>query len=627
MIPSRSLALVTVCLAVLAPSLPVVAAPAATAPPAWVQRSNEHAKVMLQLLARFTPEGAGELGVDGFDDQVTDLQPRLSERTQAAGRAAAAELRKRLSAERDPIVKQDLEILIDAADDTVRGAQLGDKYDLPFFHVPEIVFSGIHALLDEQIAPARRARALVRLRRYAGVEPGSTPITELAKARFRERLGVPSLLGPPRGDVERELAEASFYIDGVEKLLAKYKLSDAATMKKLRAQLDGYQAFVRAEVMPRARSDFRLPPEEYAFSLKQVGVDIPPAQLAQQAHAAFIDLQQKMQALAPQVAKQKGWSATDYRDVIRQLKKEQLVGEAILPHYQKRLGDLEEIIRAHHLLTLPARAARVRLATEAESAQVPAPNMHAPRLIGNRGEMGEFLLPLRIPSKDGKTQQFDDFTFAAASWTLTAHEARPGHELQFASIIEKGVSIARAVFAFNCDQRRGLGPVRGVDRLSVHAARGAAGVAAAPHDAGGARVPRPRAAGRQDHAGRGQAAAHARRRALGGARQRGGRALHLPLAGAGDQLLLRLHAPRRAARRRGEGARGPLRRAALPRLHPERGAPAAAGAAQGGDERLRAQHTQDAIAHRSAISMPVSDVRASSREQSQATILEPIEFR
>src|SRR5262249_8869719 len=167
-------------------------------------------------------------------------------------------------------VKQDLEILIEAAEDTVRGAQLGDKYDLPFFHVPEIVFSGIHALLDEQIAPARRARALVRLRRYAGVEPGSTPIAELAKARFRERLGRPGLVGPRKGDVERELGEASFYVDGVEKLLTRYKLTDAATMKKLRAQLDGYQAFVRAEVMPRARADFRLPPEEYAFALKQV---------------------------------------------------------------------------------------------------------------------------------------------------------------------------------------------------------------------------------------------------------------------------------------------------------------------------------------------------------------------
>jgi uncharacterized protein (DUF885 family) len=75
--------------------------------------------------------------------------------------------------------------------------------------------------------------------------------------------------------------------------------------------------------------------------------------------------------------------------------------------------------------------------------------MSMPRLIGNTGELGEFVLPLRIPGEDGTTKQFDDFTFAAASWTLTVHEARPGHEMQFASMIENGVSVARAVFAAN----------------------------------------------------------------------------------------------------------------------------------------------------------------------------------
>jgi uncharacterized protein (DUF885 family) len=37
----------------------------------------------------------------------------------------------------------------------------------------------------------------------------------------------------------------------------------------------------------------------------------------------------------------------------------------------------------------------------------------------------------------------------AAAWPLTVHEGRPGHELQFSSIIEKGVSQARAIFALN----------------------------------------------------------------------------------------------------------------------------------------------------------------------------------
>jgi uncharacterized protein (DUF885 family) len=165
-----------------------------------------------------------------------------------------------------------------------------------------------------------------------------------------------------------------------------------------------------------------------------------------------------MQAIAADIARDQKSSDSDYRAVIRNLKKQQLVGDAILPHYQQRLKQLEEIIRARNLVTLPDRPARIRIASAAESAQQPAPNMRPPRLIDNRGEQGEFILPLNIPSADpAKSKQYDDFTFEAASWTLTAHEARPGHELQFAAMIEHGVSQARAIYAFNSTNVEGWG--------------------------------------------------------------------------------------------------------------------------------------------------------------------------
>jgi uncharacterized protein (DUF885 family) len=61
------------------------------------------------------------------------------------------------------------------------------------------------------------------------------------------------------------------------------------------------------------------------------------------------------------------------------------------------------------------------------------------------------------PDATGKALAFDDFSHPAVTWTLTAHEARPGHELQFARMIEAGVSIARAVFAFNSVNVEGWG--------------------------------------------------------------------------------------------------------------------------------------------------------------------------
>jgi len=87
----------------------------------------------------------------------------------------------------------------------------------------------------------------------------------------------------------------------------------------------------------------------------------------------------------------------------------------------------------------------IRMASKAETAQEPAPHMDTPRLIGNTGQYGQFVLP----DNAGQPGGMDDDTFDAAAWTLTAHEGRPGHELQFANMIEGGTSIARAVFAFN----------------------------------------------------------------------------------------------------------------------------------------------------------------------------------
>ncbi len=120
----------------------------------------------------------------------------------------------------------------------------------------------------------------------------------------------------------------------------------------------------------------------------------------------------------------------------------------MLPHYRDTLAQIEAIIRREHLITLPNRAAHIRPATDAESASVGSPFMNPPRLLGNTGEYGEFVITTSNPHAKSDAKMDDD-THLAASWTLTAHEARPGHELQYSSMVEQGVSIPRAIFAEN----------------------------------------------------------------------------------------------------------------------------------------------------------------------------------
>ncbi|HVV44820.1 MAG TPA: DUF885 domain-containing protein, partial [Bryobacteraceae bacterium] len=340
----------------------------------------------------------------------------------------------------------------------IRSSEAYEKTFLPYEDVPGDVFYGVRTLLDDQISAARRPAALVRLKKYTGMTPGYTPLIEQAEQRFREKLKTPGLLGPAKAEVQKNLENADTYIAGIGMLLAKYKIPGyEPAYARLKTQFASYDNFVRTEVLPKARADFRLPSAIYAIQLDRYGVDFSPAELERLAHRSFREIQGQMKDLAVKVAKERGFQSTDYRAVIRQLKKEQIQGDDVLPHYRKRLAEIEDILRKKNLVTLPARPAIIKLASAAETAEQPAPHMQPPPLLNNHGERGAFVLPLATTGSNGKTLKYDDFTFAAASWTITAHEARPGHELQFDAMVEHGVSLARALFAFNSTNVEGWG--------------------------------------------------------------------------------------------------------------------------------------------------------------------------
>src|SRR5262249_50830814 len=150
----------------------------------------------------------------------------------------------------------------------------------------------LQALLDQQTPADRRPAAVVRIREYAGVEPGYAAFTEILMQRVKEQMAKPGVLYPAKVEIETEMARNSNYVDGIEALLKKYDLKGwQEPFAKLKKQLADYDAWVRATVLPKARTDFRLPAEEYALALEGFGIDIPPAQLTTMAHQAFIDIQ------------------------------------------------------------------------------------------------------------------------------------------------------------------------------------------------------------------------------------------------------------------------------------------------------------------------------------------------
>jgi hypothetical protein len=427
----------------------------------WIRHSDSLTSKLIDLDKKYSPEFGSSEGLAAYDNQVAipTLANQLAERKEEEALVTA--YTAALTNEKQEPVAQDLKILITHLKQGFRRQDFELSREVPFLNAANTIYGGLQILLDDQTPAPRHAAALVRMRKYAGLEKGYQPITAILQERVSQQIakGI-EMIYPSKQQMEVALSRNAAIMDGIPELCKKFNLTGweqpYATLKK---QVEDYDRWTRDHVLTKARTDFRLPAEEYALNLEDFGIDIPPAELAKLAHAAFTEIQQQMTSIAVQLAHEHHLPRADYRDVMHELKKDQLHGDSIMLVYKQHLKDIEAIIREHQLVTLPNRPAIIRLATAAETAQGPAPHMVPPPFLNNTGQRGVFVLPLNMPPQPGQSsgEKFDDFTFDAASWTIIAHEARPGHELQFDKMVEEGVSKARALYAFNSTNAEGWG--------------------------------------------------------------------------------------------------------------------------------------------------------------------------
>ena len=428
---------------------------------AWIARSDSLTEKLIDLDKKYSPEFGSSEGLAAYDTQISvpTLANGLAQRKEKETLVAAYE--NAMATEKQPQVAQDLSILVNKMKLDFRREDFELEKEVPFYDAADLVYNGVEILLDEQTPVQRRAAVAVRMRKYAGLEKGYRPITVILQERTAAQIAKgPDMIYPSKEKIEIELSRDSTVMAGFPELCKRYKLTGwKHPFAVLRKQVEDYDGWIREHVLVKARADFRLPPEEYALQLQGYGIDIPPAGIARMAHAAFTDIQQQMVGIAAKIAQERHLASSDYRDVMRELKKAQIHGDSIIPLYEQHLKDIEAIIREHQIVTLPNRPAKIRLATAAETAHLPAPHMDPPPFLNNTGQHGVFVLPLSMPSQPGQSSgdKFDDFTFDAASWTIIAHECRPGHELQFDKMVEEGVSKARALYAFNSTNAEGWG--------------------------------------------------------------------------------------------------------------------------------------------------------------------------
>src|SRR5215469_18479350 len=320
----------------------------------WIDASNQYTNVLLAVEFKHRPEFASREGLSQYDTKISQPSWADVDERRRETEAVLKDLKAAVGHQSQPQVQQDLEIMIRRVELGFKTEDFERAHEVPFLNANQRIFEGIQFLLDEQTPAERRPAAVERLRKYAGLEANYKPITEILKQRALEQMAKPGVIYPWRNEIETELGRDSNYVEGIASLFQKYKLQGwEGPYSKLKWQLAVYDTWVKNTILPKSRTDFRLPPEEYGLRLQELGIDIPPDQLSTMAHKAFDEIQAEMQPIAAQIAKDRHLQSNGYRDVIRELKKQQVVGDAILLLYKSRLAEIEKIIAQHQIVSLP----------------------------------------------------------------------------------------------------------------------------------------------------------------------------------------------------------------------------------------------------------------------------------
>jgi Bacterial protein of unknown function (DUF885) len=423
-----------VCIAVSSAIPPILAKS-----PDWVIQSNKFADVLEKAIN--AKDCQKKLAVS---ESLEEVDPTFRACRQQKLIQSVRSLEQKLSQEKNAELHLDLEILIKAGQRELRSYALDEKYQVPYINLSKAILESLKS--TSKSSSNSKAAILAKLKQHAGLEPGRIALAASLEQGIQSQLQKPELDFPSKDQLETDLNSNASQIHEIQVFLEKKNIPDyAKAYTQLKAQLLNYEIFIRRQVLPKAEQNFRLPREVYAFRLEKQGIETPIEAVMQQAHTAFTQVQQQMEELAPQVAQKKGFQALHYREVIQALQKEQLSAEDTLRLYQNRAKDLEAIIQREHLVTLPKRKFNIRLATVKETEDFPVPLYVE--------SSSSFVIPvLRDPAK---AKLYNDFTNPAISWTLTAHEGRPGHDLQLSTIREQHLSQARSDFARNATSIEG----------------------------------------------------------------------------------------------------------------------------------------------------------------------------
>lgn len=418
--------------------------------PLCIQQSDKLAEEFTKSLASLQPEVGSEIGYTEFDRLGLLLDNNLEDQNRKFFIKWIERLNQEITNTQEEELKTDFRVLQNWLQNQVESINISRAArEIEFAPATKFIYQNLQTLNNPQTSLSRKQASVDRFKVYVKGDTHHLPLTEAMMENFRDRLkqykGQHPLL-PFRGEVEQYLLEEETYLTGIEELLKSSGRSDwNEDWQKFRKQILSYHEFIKKEVLKNSRKDPRVPLNIYTQILKRRGIERTPQELITTGLTDYQKLYQKFHDQAQKVAKKNGFTTSDPASVIKILKSKPVTStkevEELYKNADKRL---EKIMKEQDLISVPTSPLRIRIAGDAESKAAPVPHLNAPPLINNKGERPEFVVP-----SSSQGLPFDDFSSSHASMVLTAHEGRPGHDMQFSQMLDKGLSVIRSRYAVN----------------------------------------------------------------------------------------------------------------------------------------------------------------------------------
>jgi len=207
-------------------------------------------------------------------------------------------------------------------------------------------------------------------------------------------------------------------------LLAEFKQTNQAVVDALKS----YETFLKTDVLPRSKGDFRIGADNYRHKLLyDEMVDTPLDRLLQVGYDDLHRNQAELKRIAAQIDPSRPVEA-----ILQDLENDHPTADKLLASFRDVLGGLRDFIETKHIVTIPSKVPPTVEETPPFMRALTSASMDTPGAYEKVAKEAFFNVTLPDPTWPAK--EIDEYLQGFNRGTIIStavHEAYPGHYVQF----------------------------------------------------------------------------------------------------------------------------------------------------------------------------------------------------